>query len=153
MADELPAHEPLVSEVVAEGVARAAVHAGEPGAGADRRLDVVPMLALEPAHRPVRDDEVHFLQVRGVRQRLHRLVELDIDAVLRQAVAEHLGRLDRVVETAAFAVAEYKSFHARDSFPVQSSRRGLAEKRGSCPRPAHFIVGVAACVNLAPACY
>ena len=101
VADELPAHHELVLDVVAEGIAHAAVPAGAADPGAHGLQQARLLLDADPRHRPHRNHQLQSGHELFVRQGIQRVGDGDAMAFVAQQVCDEVGRLLRLVAVPA----------------------------------------------------
>ena len=115
MADPLAAGHELPVRALPEGVAHAAVVPRKAHAFADDRADIVYIVALDGAHRPVRDDEVERAELFDIRQALLVLLDVHLQPLVFKQPLESCGDELRLVTVPAANKNKY-FFHTADPF-------------------------------------
>ena len=93
MSHPLAADDELVVDGVAEGIAHAAVIAGEADAALDRRGEVLDLFLLDLRHREDRHDQAEIMD-RGIGEEPRcRVLDIDLEAVFLEHGLDDFGAL------------------------------------------------------------
>ncbi len=96
----LAADDELVFDALAEGIARAAVIAGDTDAAFDGRGEILYLFLLDLRHRHDRNDQRQVVD-RRIGEGFGRVFQIDLEPVLLQHVADDMGAFLRLVPAPA----------------------------------------------------